>query len=331
MLLILAAEAIAAVKGDGIISHAKNAKTQYSKAQDNELTMLQNYEYQLNKEQLDIGITVGGQKIKLTESNVKDYLGKVVTNYTGATSVTINSNTYTVSPTYRLYYVDFDNKYGDGAGTIYLKADCTSNNYSLPTTDTTASTETNIKIKNLNPELYKSGVTAPTATNVNMKAVTWLTNTNNWINLKDVSMSSSINYIVGAPSLEMMMDSYNTHYGLTGDTPDYSAITAGTRRKLFYKYTTRATGYQVGPSSSAEYGNYTSDNSVYTDTAIDSMYYPGADKYYCLASPSDFDECFVMGVSSGGCVISLDVYDDGSNTLCPLVSLKSSVNLTLAE
>ena len=246
VLLILAVVAINAVKGDGIISHAKNAKTDYIKAQENELTMLQNYENQLNKEQLNIEITVGGKKVKLTESNVKDYLGKVVTNYKGATSVTIGSGTYTVSSQYRLYYVDFDNKYGDGTGTIYLKADCTSNTYALHD-DTTAATESNIKIKNLNPELYKSGVTAPTATN--MKNVTWLTNTNNWSNLKDTSMESNINYVVGAPSLEMMMDSYNTHYGLTGDIPDCSAITAGERRKLFYKYTTGAYGYQVGPGN----------------------------------------------------------------------------------
>ena len=340
VLLILAVVAINAIKGDGIISHAKNAKTDYTRAQANEQALLKEYEKEIEdgitggkkEEQQNIEITVGGQKVKLTENNVKDYLGKVVTNYTGATSVTIAGKAYTVSPTYRLYYVDFGNKYGDGAGTIYLKADCTSNNYSLPTTDTTAATEANIKIKNLNPELYKSGVTAPTATNSNMKAVTWLTNTNNWANLKDTSMSSSINYIVGAPSLEMMMDSYNTHYGLTGDTPDYSAITAGERRKLFYKYTTGASGYQVGPcaDNSTEYNYYTSDNSVYTDSAIDSMYYPGANQAYWLASPSAGGPGGVMIVDCdcGGLVGNAYNLD---RALCPLVSLQSSVNLTLAE
>ena len=343
ILLILAAVAINAVKGDGIISHAKNAKTDYTKAQANEQALLKEYEKDIEdgitggkkEEQQNIEITVGGQKVKLTENNAKDYLGKVVTNYTGATSVTIAGKDYTVSPAYRLYYVDFGNKYGDGAGTIYLKADCTSNNYSLPITDTTVATEPNIKIKNLNPELYKSGATAPTATNSNMKAVTWLTNTTNWEGLKtsDATLANKVNYIVGAPSLEMMMDSYNTHYGLTGDTPDYSAITAGTRRKLFYKYTTGTSGYQVGPcaNNSAEYDYYTSDNSVYTDSAIDSMYYPGANQFYWLASPSASDTGSVMYVRyfSGGNVNSNDciIY----YALCPLVSLQSSVNLTLAE
>ena len=51
VLLILAAVAIAAIKGDGIISHAKNAKSQYSGAQANEQDMLGRYEYELEKAQ----------------------------------------------------------------------------------------------------------------------------------------------------------------------------------------------------------------------------------------------------------------------------------------
>ena len=329
VLLILAILAINAVKGDGIIAHTKNAKAQYTGAQTNELTMLQNYENQLNKEQLNIEITVEGKKVKLTENNVKDYLGKVVTNYTGATSVTIAGETYTVSPTYRLYYVDFDNKYGDGAGTIYLKADYTTNlgNYQLPTTDTTSATEPNIKIKNLNPELYKSGVTAPTATNSNMKAVTWLTNVNNWLNLKDTSMESNINYVVGAPSLEMMMDSHNTHYGLTGDTPDYSDRIEGENRKLFYKYTSGAFGYQVGPYNGAEYGDFTL---LFTDPTFGTMYTGG----YWIASPSvqgSENIMYMYNRESGYSVCVGACYFDGNASFCPLVSLKSSANLILAE
>ncbi len=40
VLLILAVVAISAIKGDGIIAHAQNAKTQYSEAQDNEQILL---------------------------------------------------------------------------------------------------------------------------------------------------------------------------------------------------------------------------------------------------------------------------------------------------
>ena len=48
VLLILAVVAINAIKGDGIISHAKNAKTDYTKAQKNEQDMLEYYEATLS-------------------------------------------------------------------------------------------------------------------------------------------------------------------------------------------------------------------------------------------------------------------------------------------
>ena len=51
VLLILATVAISAIKGDGIISHAKNAKSQYLEAQTNEQDMLGRYEYELEKAQ----------------------------------------------------------------------------------------------------------------------------------------------------------------------------------------------------------------------------------------------------------------------------------------
>ena len=336
VLLILAVVAIRAVQGDGIISHAKNARDEYEKAQTNEQTTLEGH---LGKIESNIPnksgpqVIIGGEKVKLTEANVAQYLGKKVTNYTGQASVTIGNTTYIVSPEYRLYYVDFANKYNDGAGTIYLKAECTSNNYALPVTDTSSADAENIKIKNLNPSLYKAGVISPAASNDNMKAVTWLTNTTNWSSLADTSMSSNINYIVGSPSLEMMLDSYNTHYNLTGDTPDYKAITAGERRKLFYRYQTNSSGYQVGPCADdrAEYGNHTSDNSVYSDSAIDSMYYPGGGKYNWLASPSANNSSSVVYVDSEyKGYVTYDYYGNG-RALCPLVSLKSSVQLELAN
>ncbi len=44
VLLILAVVAITAIKGDGIIAHAKNAKTQYTEAQTNETSIISGYE-----------------------------------------------------------------------------------------------------------------------------------------------------------------------------------------------------------------------------------------------------------------------------------------------
>ena len=100
-------------------------------------------------------VTVGDQTVALTPENVGQYLGKEVTNYKGKESVEINSKTYNVSTQYRLYYVDFDNKYGDGVGTVYLKADIPgTGSYRVETTSEDPTTTDAIKIKNLNPGLY---------------------------------------------------------------------------------------------------------------------------------------------------------------------------------
>ena len=165
-------------------------------------------------------VTVDGKTITLTPENLGEYIGKKVTNYTGKSSVEIEGQTYEVSTDYYLYYVDFGNKYGDGEGTIYLKASSNSHGYnSIPTTETLTEddlTNEKIKIKNLNPALFAEGVEHPPFENDNMKMVRWLTNTENWDNLKDSSFSGNINYVVGAPSLEMFADSYTKRFEFLG-------------------------------------------------------------------------------------------------------------------
>ena len=355
VLIILATVSINAVLGqNGIIKKAKQAKELYSNsiAKDNEemdrlLNEMAQYDTDnsgsgggTTKPEEGITVTVDGTEgIKLTKANVANYLGKVVTNYVPTTSsVTIESMEYNVSTKYRLYYVDFDGKYGEKNG-VYLKADCTSNNYLLPIPDATASTANNVKIRALNPSLYASGVTSPVADNTNMLEVTWLTNTSNWDSLKTgSSLANKVNYVVGAPSVEMMMDSYNTKYNLTESTPNTGTLTADTARaKLFYQYPTTVDsnnyGYELGPChyNGTEYDYYTSNYSVKTDSAIDSMYYPGDNQYYWLASPSAYGDDIVLFVFcyNGGYVSSDNPGNAYLGALCPLVSLQSTVSLQL--
>ena len=379
VLIILATISINAVLGqNGIIGKAKQAKESYEKSVKAEDTAMQELLNEMAQYDTDnsgsggettkpaegITVTVGGQTETITKDNVATYLGKVVTNYVPTTSsVTIGSTTYNVSTKYRLYYVDFEGKYGEKNG-VYLKADCTSNNVALRQ-DTTADTASNVKIRALNPSLYKTGVTSPTASQENMAAVTWLTNTTNWDSLKTgSSLANKVNYVVGAPSVEMMFDSYNTKYGLTNGKMETGKLTADTPRvKLFYQYPTTINanganlGYEVGPqsSSSAKNGYYywTSDYSVKKDSTIDSMYYPGSGKYYWLSSPSattatgvlyvpfgdkniqgddnnaDISPAFyVPSTSSDGGFVTSGTYTN-TYALCPLVSLQSSVSLQL--
>ena len=380
VLIILATISINAVLGqNGIIGKAKQAKESYEKSVKAEDTAMQELLNEMAQYDTDnsgsggettkpaegITVTVGGQTETITKDNVADCLGKVVTNYVPTTSsVTIGSTTYNVSTKYRLYYVDFDGKYGEKNG-VYLKADCTSNKYSLPVTDATAANASNVKIKALNPLLYnQTGVTSPTASQENMKAVTWLTNTSNWDSLKTgSSLANKVNYVVGAPSVEMMFDSYNTKYGLTNGTMVTGGLTADTPRvKLFYQYPTTLDsnnyGYELGPGNDYQlakngYGYCTSGYSVKTDSTIDSMYYPGSGKYYWLSSPSatgtpsvlyvtfgdessqgddnnaDISLAFyVPSTSSNGGNVRCNIYNK-AKALCPLVSLKSTVSLQL--
>ena len=351
VLIILATVSILAVFGDnGIIARAQTAKDTHQKGKADETNTLDDYASYIGN-YLDgkggssgggsdtptqpaegITATVEGKTVTITKDNVGTYLGKVVTNYVPTkNSVTIGSTVYEVSTQYRLYYVDFDGKYGEKNG-VYLKADCTSNNYALEE-DTTVSTADNVKIKALNPSLYKDGATSPTASQENMKAVTFLTNTNNWNSLKTgASIADKVNYVVGAPSVEMMFDSYNTKYGLKDKAINIGELTADTERaKLVYQYTSGDLGYKVGPchDKGTEYDYYTSDYSVKTDATIDSMYYPGSKQYYWLASPSDSGTGYVLYVNfnSGGIVSNNG--SNFTNAFCPLVSLKSTVSLEL--
>ena len=349
VLIILATVSINAVLGqNGIIGKAKQAKESYEKSVKAENTAMQEllnemaqYE-EVKKDESGITATVDGKTVTITKDNVAYYLGRVVSNYKPTTNtVTIGTTEYTVSNNYRLYYIDFEKKYNKDEVSVFLKADCTGNRYALPITDTTASTADNVKIKALNPSLYKDGVTSPVASQANMKAVTWLLNTSNWNSLKTgASLADKVNYVVGAPSVEIMMDSYNTKYGLTDDAMNTGTLTADTRRaKLFYQYPTTVDsnnyGYEVGPNDSKYstakkgYNYFTSDYSVKTDSKVDSMYYPGDNQYYWLASPSAYtaNDVLIVSCDSGGVVYNSSYY--GPDAFCPLVSLKSTVSLQL--
>ena len=349
VLLILAGTAITiAINGGDIFGKASDARTQWNIAVETENTTLNEVLGILNtvtSENNGGGTTVaeltmtldGVEVTGITQANFAQHLGKVVTNYSGApTSITNSEGTFTVSNTYRLYWIDWNNKYGDGAGTIYLKADCTSNNSALSQETTTETVDPAISVlRKLNPEMYKAGKTAPAVNSDNMKALRWLTDTTKWSGATtgvSSSIANKVNYVAGAPSVEMMMDSYNAHYGLTGDTPDISAITAGTRTKIFYQYPYDEDnfGYGVGPSSDngEQYYTYTSDNSVYTDNNIDTMYYPGSGNYYWLASPSAnySDSLLYVGNDYGGYIGNVS-HDGNGGSLCPLVSLQPDVVL----
>ncbi len=345
---------------NGLISKTKNTSEKYKEKEVNEEEYMNILTDEIDDINLGLNIKVklNGKIIKLTKDNFAEYLGMEVTNFkesgTGIEEVDIigaqveeANGKVKVSTKYRLYYIDFDNKFGDGKGTIYLKADCTNNNYKLSLDNTGADEKlvngsTKTKIKQLNPSLYAKGKITPASTNGNMQAVTWLLNEEKWAGLKNnlkEGVEEKLNYIVGAPSLEMMIDSYNTHYGLTGDAPVLGNIQEGeSRKKLFYKYEGKEGeyGYKVGPGYNSEYDEGTASRTIMGDSKIDEAYYPGESHQYWLSSPSannGYDVRVVVYTQNGYLyrLNYLGTEDKYRCAFCPLASLKSSFKLELKE
>ena len=246
-------------------------------------------------------IKIGEDTITLTRQNVADYYGYIVTDYTAGNT------------TWRLFYVDFDGIYGE-PGKMYLKADSVNMNNALGrrTLDAEASVnsiEALNKMKEMNPQwAYNDGV----ANLNNETAVLWLCDDSKWINFKDTEKAD---YVMGAPSLEMFVDSYNA-YHIKKLTDEYEQL----KCKWFNE---NGSGYKMR-SAVGDESNYTEYKDLHAESDI---MYLGS---FWLASPCDkvFDDdkyhlCDVHEVS-GNTRIKSETYDSTyEGNISPIVSLKS--------
>ena len=200
-------------------------------------------------------ITVGGQTVTLTKENVADYYGKVVTNYSA-----------TNSATWRLFYVDFDGDFGD-EGKIYLKAD--------QVTETSLNTgEPSTIALNKMKEMNKDWATNDgTVNNNNEQAVLWLCDETKWSGYKN---SSYADYVMGAPSIEMYVKSYNAYHTKKG-TSGYEQI-----KCKWFSSSVSGYKYAVGASNES-YVDCLETNGLKADS--NNMYVKSG-QYWWLASPS---------------------------------------------
>lgn len=139
----------------------------------------------------------------ITAANMGQYLGMKV-DYTPYSKFSDRGT----STTYRLFYVDINNDFGDGAGTIYLKADQDGKNKTLNSIDTTNKTDVNVMAA-FNP---KWNTSYSSSTNNNAKYTKYLLDKGIWkgyTDTGDLTTATIANYAVGAPSLEMWIKSYN--------------------------------------------------------------------------------------------------------------------------
>ena len=262
-------------------------------------------------------VTVEKAKVSLTAAqiaaNKEKYYGKVAENYTAG------------GLTYRIFYVDTENKFGDGANTVYLKAD-----YKTSTTlsdHITYNPEGNdlAVYKRMNPSWSaQRGSIAPASWNNNERAAGWLCSPTQWTNYLD---NTKATYAIGGPSAEMYVASYN----------DVSH-TQGGNYKLGATYrATNAPGY-IYTLNGAQ--STISNSDYYTGT--DSLDYKGYNSmyagkngskgsyYYWLASPSSRSPSFVCLVYSYVADLNSSGYTS-SHGVGPLVSLKSGVPVEITE
>ena len=241
--------------------------------------------------------------------NPKDYYGKAVKNYT-LTDKTADGKDYI----FRIFYAGSDI---DGEKRIYLKADpCDSQSLG---TKAYADLSENAKtiLKSQNPQWAAKRLTS--TWNDNERATAWLCDPDNFTKYKDKTgeLASKVKYVIGAPGVEMYVKSYNqTHpsgynsYGLLKAT--YTSGDYG------YKYA-------FGTESAS---NYTADNSI-DNSGSEQMYCkPNTSSIMWLASPSADTVSSVCRVN--GYYASLGRYGfNGTNSLVPLVSLSSDVQLQI--
>ena len=260
-------------------------------------------------------------------ANPEKYYGKEVTNY----------NTSDETNTYRIFYVDKEGNFG-APNTIYLKADYSSQTYKL--SESYESYEDNTKVKEMNPAWAKARGNNKNEWNENEKAAAYLcspvnaTNKDSATDLpwKDYYDEDAANYVIGGPSVEMYVKSYNEAYegvtlenGKTKNTlgADYSSISS-------HGYI-----YTVNGSKSGSSDYYTIQNTL-DCTQFNSMYCgkdggntTSEDRWW-LASPSaKTDEEkhtaeYVCSVRCKHACLNNDSYrSDKGGAISPLVSLKS--------
>ena len=256
--------------------------------------------------------TSNGTKVTVEQiaENPEKYYGQEVKNYTKGDRV------------YRIFYVDTEGYFGE-KNTVYLKVDWFANDVNLDNKGADTYTPKTTKIlEKMNQEWAKERLNS--TWNVNEHCVAWLcdpttnesSSNQEWASYFD---ERKANYVIGSPSVEMFVKSYNQVSHKVGKNTLGAAYS-----------TTKFPGYVYssdGTESISNYGYSTENNS---------LDYEGYNNMYCgdkgtkklsytwLASPSALNRgyvCMVLGVDAR-------LYANGYDNLAyrgvsPIVSLKT--------
>ena len=252
-------------------------------------------------------VTVTKTKVRLTAdqiaANKETYYGAVAQNYTKG------------GLTYRIFYVDKEGNFGDGANTIYLKADYKEKK-SL-STDISKLTDADItKYKKMNPLWAAERGNAKSEWEENEKAAAWLCAPSVWKDYADSNISGS--YAIGGPSAEMYVASYNDVAHNNGTAKGGLSTEYSTKNAPGYIYKVNGELYNSGWSTAEDSLDYKGYNSMYVEKN---------GSYWWLASPSSNNSNRVCYVDGYYARLDYDFFVSscgGSNGVGPLVSLPST-------
>ena len=254
-------------------------------------------------------------EVELTIDNLKDYIGKTVA------SVTVNNETVN----FGLFYVDFEGKYGE-VGTVYLGAKSSIGDFALDggISNADAQYAAVTIMKQINPDWARESARGNVEYNnytVAEKGATFLCNPNNpeWAIIGNSFDINELNYVIGAPSVEMFLESYNTKYNSI-----YSTAYFGAGIKYTYP------GYLYSNNEGKKY-----ITSYASELNLEDGMYVNTNKGEWLASPSSHNSgddhvCFIGQNCYLNNLICVQNYEFHPG-VAPLVSLKSGVSLNVVE
>lgn len=229
---------------------------------------------------------VDNKMVQLTAENAANYYGKKVANYTQG------------GITYRLFYVDEEGKYGD-KGMSYIIADYQKKDVDLGAYKTYSAANASV-MKKLNPEWAKEDGTIDTK---HENIVSWLLNPNEW---KEYA-NSYASYAVGAPSVEMYVDSYK------------QAMNLGNYQTRMNQY-----GYEISADSGKSW--YTSAKQRFTEDNNE-IYITKAGIFWLSSMSGGNEDCIFAASQQDEGIISMGYSEPYG--FRPLVALPASFKLDL--
>jgi len=328
VLIILAGISITLLLGNnGIIKQAQRAKQETQTKQQEELEILDDYE------KLISGYGFSANDIlKMSSEEVKKVYGRYVTNYNPAGNDGIGGDSPVSEYKWQIFGTDGQN--------IYLVASDYINNPPNSKNQTITETENNFEfimdkviqdyegsnsiqnedLKNLNGNYYKLLASQnKQVTHDNMKAVSYMMDTSIWNPLFCDSRFAS--YAIGAPTLELLVSSYNKKYD-----GNYILGTLELNDELSAK-TIADKGYYISEDDKTTWKSSTQNNETLSS---DSIYTINSGKSWrmALASPCGDGMKLLYRLMGAGSISVCDC--TSTDAICsfrPIVCLNSNVKI----